>query len=216
MRADSPRRMGRLPLSFALHLSILSLLVANVLSGQTRTYRVEPSADSRFALEVFKTGLMSGKKHVFVFERYQGRLDYDAANPGQSSVELLVESASLVVKDDWVNENERKKIADEALNKKLMVGQYPEIRFRSAAIRPSDTPHRYEVQGELTIRGITKPVVVPVTLSQKGEHLVFEGEAVVKIKDYNMKPPSAALGLIGTKNEMTVSFQLEAKPANEP
>ena len=34
------------------------------------------------------------------------------------------------------------------------------------------------------------------------------GRAVVRLKDYALKPPSAALGTIGTKNEMTVEFLL--------
>jgi polyisoprenoid-binding protein YceI len=212
MRLDSPFRADRLLLRGTLRLSILFLLIANTLFGQALSYRIEPSAASRFALEVFKTGLMSGKKHLLVFERYHGRLDYDAVDPEESSVVLVIEAASLVVQDDWVNENERRKIADEALNKQLMAGQHPEIRFRSVAILAAEGPDRYEVQGELTIREVTKPVAVQVTLREQGENLIFEGEAAVKMKDYGMKPPSAVLGLIGTKNEMVVRFQLEAAP----
>jgi polyisoprenoid-binding protein YceI len=212
MRLDSPFRMDGLPVRRAPRLAILLLLAANSLFGQVRIYRIGPAAGSRFVLEVFKTGLMSGKKHLLVFERYQGRLEYDATNPERSRVELTIESASLVVQDDWVNENERKKIADEALNKQLRAGQYPEIHFSSASIRGREGPGRYEVQGDLMIRDVTKPVAVQVTLREQGENLIFEGEAVVKMKDYGMKPPSAVLGLIGTKNEMTVRFQLEATP----
>ena len=209
MPVDPPRRKDRSARSIALHLAILLPLIPASSFGQPRTYLIEPAPDSRFALEVFKTGLMSGKKHLLVFEQYQGRLEYDAANVGQSRVELTIRSASMVVKDDWVNEKERQKIADEALHKMLMVNKHPEIRFRSASIRPADGPERYEVQGELTILDLTRPVVVHVTLREQGDSvLLFEGEATVKMKDYGMKPPSAALGLIGTKDEMTVSFQL--------
>jgi polyisoprenoid-binding protein YceI len=157
---------------------------------------------------------MNGKKHLLVFERYQGRLDYDSANPAQSRVELAIQSASLSVQDDWVNEDERKKIADEALNKQLMVEKHPEIKFRSGSIRSADAPGHYEVQGELTIRELGRPVIVKVTMSEPREGvLLFEGDATVAMKDYGMKPPSAALGLIGTKNEMKVIFQLHAVPA---
>jgi polyisoprenoid-binding protein YceI len=212
MRADTPLRTDRFPPGGAPWLAISLLLVAHALPAQTRTYRIEPSANSRFSLEVFKTGLMSGKKHLLVFERFQGRLDYDGAEPEKSSIVLTVEPASLVVQDDWVNENERKKIAAEALNKQLDVAHYPEIRFRSASIRAVEGSRRYEVQGELTIRGVARPAAVQVTLREQGGNLVFEGEAEVKMKEYGMKPPSAALGLIGTKNEMTVRFLLQAAP----
>lgn len=190
----------------------LLLLASAVALGETRPYRIEPDLDSRFALEVYKTGLMSGKKHLLIFERYRGRLEYDPENPEQSRVELTIESASLAVKDDWVNEKERKKIADEALNNMLAVKQHPEMKFRSGSIRAAGAG-RYEVQGELTIRQMARPVLVKVSLREgPGGSLLFEGEATVKMKDYGMKPPSAALGLIGTKDEMTVSFRLRAAP----
>jgi hypothetical protein len=37
------------------------------------------------------------------------------------------------------------------------------------------------------------------------------GSGEVKLRDYGLKPPSAALGAIGTKNEMAVSFRLTAR-----
>ena len=206
-------RVGRLP---ALA-NVLILLSPGALFAQARSYRIEPASESRFALEVAKTGLMSGKKHVFVFEKYQGHLEYDAENPERSSVELTIQSGSLVIKDDWVNEKEREKIADEALNKKLAVGQYPEMKFRSKAIRAAGGEGKYEVEGDLTIRDVTRPVRVSVSLQEESKGLLrFEGEAVVKMKDYGMKPPSAALGLIGTKNEMTVSFRLLGDARERP
>jgi polyisoprenoid-binding protein YceI len=195
-------------------LSISVLCAHGALFAETRVYRIEPAPDSRITLEVYKTGLMNGKKHLLVFERYQGRIEYDAANPAQSRVELTIQAASLLVQDDWVNESERKKIADEALNKQLIVEQHPELKFQSRSIRPADAPGHYEVRGELTIRDLARPVIVQVTMSAPREGvLLFEGEATVAMKDYGMKPPSAALGLIGTKNEMKVIFQLHAVPA---
>jgi len=214
MLADRDRRTGRFSLLPAPRVLALLLLVSAVLPAEARLYRIAPNPDSRFALQVYKTGLMSGKKHLLVFERYEGRLEYDPRNPGQSRVELTIESGSLIVTDDWVNEKDRGKIADEALNNKLAAKRYPEIRFHSGSIRAAGGQGRYEVQGDLTIREIARPVLVMVSLREgPGGSLLFDGEATVSMKDYGMKPPSAALGLIGTRNEMTVSFRLRAVPA---
>jgi polyisoprenoid-binding protein YceI len=211
--AESDRRRDRSCRPLAALVFVLLLMPA-ALRAEPRAYRIEPNADSRFALEVFKTGLMSGKKHVLVFARFEGQLDYDAQRPEQSRVELTVDAASLVVTDDWVNEKDRAKIADEALNHQLAAKQYPQLEFRSASIRTAGGPGRYEVQGELTIRGTAKPVVVLVNMQEKdGGRLVFEGEGTVKMKDYGLKPPSAAMGMIGTKNEMLVKFRLAVGPA---
>lgn len=197
-----------------LRLLLLLLSAAVLLAAELRPYRIEPHHDARFTLQVDKTGLMNGKTHLLVFERYDGRLEYGPRNPQQSHVELTIDSGSLVVTDDWVNEKDRAKIADEALHKMLAVSRYPEMRFRSHAIRTSEGENRYEVAGDLTIRDLTRPVVVQVGLREQPDgSLWFDGKATVKMKDYGLKPPSAALGLIGTKNEMLVSFRLRAVPA---
>jgi polyisoprenoid-binding protein YceI len=74
-------------------------------------------------------------------------------------------------------------------------------------------PDQYAVSGALTIRGITRPVVVDVKMRKAGD-LRFDGRAVVKLSDYGLKPPTAVLGTIGTKDEMTLVFALSAKPAS--
>ena len=183
------------------------------LCAQTSLYEIKPGPDSRFALEIYKTGLMSGKKHLLLFERFAGALNYNTAAPEASKLDLNVESASFAVKDDWVSANQAKSIREEAAGKNgLDVIKYPQIRFVASSIAKSGDA--FTVQGTLTIRGIDKPVTVNVSMKPEpasGE-LRFDGKAEVKLKDYGIKPPSAALGAVGTKNEMAVSFLLIAAP----
>ena len=187
--------------------SMKSLLLLALVS-----YDIKPGPDNRFALEISKTGLMSGKKHLFVFDRYSGSLKYDASGPEFSRVDLEIESAGFVVKDDWVNAKQAVSIREEAEGKNgLDVTHFPRMRFVASSIaRAGDA---YAVQGTLAIRGIEKPITVTVTMKPgDAGALRFEGTAEVKLKDYGIKPPTAALGLIGTRNEMTVSFSLNATP----
>jgi polyisoprenoid-binding protein YceI len=183
------------------------------LSGQTALYEIKPSPDSRFALEIYKTGFMSGKKHLLLFERFAGALNYNSATPEASKLDLNVESPSFVVKDDWVSASQAKSIREEAAGKNgLEVNRFPQIRFVASSIAKSGDA--FTVQGTLTIRGVDKPVTVRVSMKPEpaGGALRFEGKAEVKLKDYGIKPPTAALGAVGTKNEMAVSFSLIATP----
>ena len=191
---------------------LLLLAMAVTLGAQTSLYEIKPGTGSRFALEIYKTGLFSGKKHLFLFERYAGALNYNAAAPESSRIEVNVEAASFAVKDDWVSAGQAKSVREEAEGKNgLEVAKYSTIRFVASSIaRATDS---FTVQGALTIRGIEKPVVVNVTLKPgDAGTLRFEGKAEVKLKDYGIKPPTAALGAIGTRNEMAVSFTLLAAP----
>lgn len=170
-------------------------------------YDIGPAAGNRLALEVYKTGLWSGKKHSFTFERYQGTLLYDPEAPERSQVRFTVDAKSIALHDAWVSENDRAKVTKYALSDMLGADRYPQLLFTSTRI-VAKAPNQFEVQGTLTMRGVAKPATVTVTLKPG---LSFEGSATLRMTDWGMKPPKAALGAIGTRDEMQVSFTL--KPA---
>lgn len=176
-----------------------------LLLADSVVYELQPASGSRFALTVEKTGLLSGKKHLFLFERYQGTLVYDPDSPERSRVELTIDAASAVCKDTWVSEKDRRKIQTYALRDMLAVEKHPELRFTSAGVVRTGEKS-FDVTGTLAIRGIQKPVAISITVER--DLASVAGKAVVRLKDYGLKPPTAALGTIGTRNEMTVEFLL--------
>lgn len=187
------------------------LLLMMTAAAGAQEFEIQPGPDSRFALEVFKTGLFSGKKHLFLFERFRGRLDYDAAAPERSKITFTIDSGSIVCKDTWVSEKDLVKVTGEATGSGMLdVARHPTMQFVSEKIlrRPGGG---YDVTGTLAIRGNGQPVTVVVSMKPNGARLEFTGKAEVRMKDYGLKPPSAALGAIGTKNEMQVDFAFAAR-----
>jgi polyisoprenoid-binding protein YceI len=184
---------------------MIAVLVAGVLPAET--YDLTPSEGSRFALEVYKTGLMAGKKHVFVFERYSGELILDPQKPEDAKVRFTVDAGSVVCTDTWINDGSRKKVLAAARDQMMQADKFPQLVFTSSKIL-SKGENQYDVEGMLTIRDITRPVVVHVSRKES----VFEGNAQLKLSAFGLKPPKGAtLGLIGTKDEMTVLFRLTAR-----
>lgn len=199
MQNHSPRFIVLLAFATGLHAGVVE-------------YRIRPAPEGRFALEVYKTGFMSGKKHLFLFERYSGKLLYDADSPQNSRVGMTIEAASAVCKDTWIKPKDVKKVEDAALYEMMDVEKHPELSFSSSGVTRKGKD-QFVVQGTLTIRGIAKPVTVSLTSKPLGDGaLSLSGDAEVKLRDYGLKPPSAALGAVGTRNEMTVSFVLTARP----
>ncbi len=189
----------------------LCALLAQTLPGETISYTIAPAENTRFALEVFKTRLMSGKVHVFLFHKYQGSLAYHAETPGKSSVKLEIESGSLECTDTWVSAKDLPKIVKVAREDMLAVEKYPRMSFTSSAVQGKGDGE-FEVDGSLTICGLARPAVVLVKVRPgENQELLIEGRSTVRLEDYGLKPPSAALGMVGTKNEMEVSFVLRAK-----
>jgi polyisoprenoid-binding protein YceI len=182
-------------------MAVLPLLAASL------AYDIGPAAGNRLALEVYKTGLWNGRKHSFTFERYHGSLLYDPEAPERSQVRFTLDAGSIVLHDTWVSEKDRAKIVKYALAEMLHADRYPELAFSSTRIAAA-APGRFEVQGTLAMCGTAKPVTVQVTLKPD---FSIEGSATLRMSDWGMKPPSAALGTIGTRDEMSVTFLL--KPA---
>lgn len=187
--------------------SVLLLLLASSLSAQSADYRLESGGNNRIALEVDKTGLMKGKKHLFEFPKFSGKLSYDAQNPANSRVELKIDAASVVCKDTWMGPKDLKKVTDYTINDVLMTKQYPEMRFQSTKVIVK-SPTEFSVEGTLTLRGNGKPIVLDVKLDPAS--MTIDGKGPFKLTSYGIKPPSAALGTVGTKDEVIAVFHVTA------
>jgi len=176
------------------------------------TYEVRPEKDTSFALTVAKTGLMRGKKHLFLFERFQGTLQYDSQHPETAGIQLTIDSRSALCKDAWVSAKDLRKISQVALEDMLAATRYPTMTFTSSEIKALGGD-RYVAQGMLVIRGISKPVEVNVQLRSANPTMLWvEGSATIRLSDYGLKPPSAILGAIGTEDAMALDFRLAASP----
>jgi polyisoprenoid-binding protein YceI len=187
----------------------LALLMAGVASAEVRVYDLRPGAPSRAELTVEKTGLLSGKKHLFTFSQYEGTFRFDSANATASTVEFFLRAGSILCRDTWLSAKDLRKVQEYAIKDMLAADRHPQIRFRSIGIKKVD-PNRYEVEGILTIRNVSKPAVVTASLTGSSESLSIEGTARVRLTDFGLKPPSAALGTVGTRNEMVFHFILPA------
>ncbi len=188
-----------------------ALALAAVMPLTAEIYRLAPADGAEIRLKVYKTGFMRGKVHDFVFKRYAGEIDFDAANPENSSVKIAIEATGMVCEDTWVKAENLAKIEREGKEKILQAAKYPRILFRSTEIRAA-ADGSFIAYGLLTIRNRSEAVSVETVMNadRPGE-LRFDGAAVVALRDYGIKPPSAAFGAVGTKNEMDVSFRLTAR-----
>jgi polyisoprenoid-binding protein YceI len=143
-----------------------------------------------------------------VFENYHGTLTFNPQKPEESRIELTIDSKSAVCKDTWVSANDLKKIMETTFDDMLAVKQFPTMTFTSAAIKAVGT-NQFEAQGTLTIRNKPKPITLNVRLDVTDPaKLRLRGNAKIHLKDYGLKPPSALLGAIGTKEEMSLEFEV--------
>jgi len=146
------------------------------------------------------------------FGEFAGTIVYDDLAPEQSSVEFSVKAAS-------IDTNEARRDAHLRSADFFETDTYPELTFVSRRIERAGDG-RYDVHGDLTIHGVTKPIVLPVEFLGAAkdpwgqEKLSFEAEITLNRKDYGLNW-NAALEtggfLVGDDVKVSLSIQAAAK-----
>lgn len=94
--------------------------------------------------------------------------------------------------------------------------QYPSIAYKFVRLNgfnvgPAENGFSYglNVSGELTLAGVTRPVVVAVTAERKGRNRIrIRGEAALQMTEFEVTPPRALFGLIRAHDEFIVQVNL--------
>ncbi|GCE47494.1 polyisoprenoid-binding protein YceI [Thermosporothrix hazakensis] len=121
------------------------------------TWQIDPS-HSRVGFSV---------KHMMIstvrgqFNSFRGTLNIDEQNPAASWVEAEVDVASIDTGDS--NRDAHLKSGEF-----FLAEEYPTITFKSTKVEPAGEGE-YKVTGDLTLRGVTKPVVFDVEYGGQGK-----------------------------------------------
>ncbi len=78
----------------------------------------------------------------------------------------------------------------------LNTDKFPKISFKSNKIEK--TANGFKASGDLTIKGITKPLDIPFTFTSKESSGNFAGKFTIKREDYNVGKPGGSVGSIIT------------------
>lgn len=83
------------------------------------------------------------------------------------------------------------------------------INFDASKLSAKKTD--FDVEGDLTIHGVTKKIKTKLALVLIGDKISINGNLVVKAKDYNIAIPSLVKSKIAEDIEITIKLLLEGK-----
>jgi polyisoprenoid-binding protein YceI len=112
------------------------------------------------------------------FSRFEGTLYFDTANPSAAHAGLTIQLDSIDAGSSDANEELKKPAWFDTVNS-------PVARFESTAVKALGQ-NRYSITGNLTLRGITREVEVPVLLKAEKAIGIFEGQLTLKRSDFNI------------------------------
>jgi polyisoprenoid-binding protein YceI len=134
----------------ALGAGLATMLSLPAVAGTT-TYQIDPRHSSaQFAVTHLMISTVRGEFHQLI-----GTIVYDDADASKSSVNVTIDATS-------VDTREPDRDKDLRSPNFFDVAKYPTIAFKSTKVE-SAGPGKLKVTGDLTIRGVTKQVVLDVT-----------------------------------------------------
>ncbi|MDP9709702.1 UNVERIFIED_ORG: polyisoprenoid-binding protein YceI [Pseudomonas fluorescens] len=174
-----------------------AVLSANVMAAD---YVVDKEGQHAFV--DFKISHLGYSYITGTFKDIDGKFSFDAAKPEDSKIEFNVNTASV-----FTNHAERDKhIASADF---LNASKFAKATFVSTSVK-STGANTADVTGDLTILGVTKPVVVKATFLGEGKdpwggyRAGFEGTTTIKRSDFGKQKD---LGPKSDAVELYVSFE---------
>jgi len=149
--------------------------------------------------------------HLIEAEKIDGCASVDLQNPAQASVKLSFAASSLRVLDPQDSAEDRAKVQKTMETEVLRISDFPMITFDSKSVA-KESPVKFSVNGNLTIRGKTSPVVIPVTVSRldDGTYRVT-GTYKFKQTTFGIDPIRLMGGAVRVKDEIRTEWELYLK-----
>jgi len=175
-------------------------------AGAPESYAVDPvHSSATFKVEHLGISWVAGR-----FDDLAGKCALDETDPAKSSCELTIKTASI----DTNNAQRDKHLRSEDF---LNVEQFPEMTFKSTSVKKAAAAPRpageaaptppaaeadacYEVTGDFTMHGVTKPVTVVLRGGKRAEfpkgtqRIGFFTKFSLKRSDYGMTKLPGAVG----------------------
>jgi polyisoprenoid-binding protein YceI len=139
------------------------------------------------------------------FHRYLADIQWDPNQPANAHIRLDVDTGSVDAGlPDATSEAAKSDFFDSH--------RYPWARFVSTSVQPQGKG-RYLLQGTLTVKGISRPVSLPILLQAEGPAQQLKGTFVLKRLDFGIGKGQWT-DTTTLANEVPVAFSLKLMPAN--
>lgn len=143
------------------------------------------------------------------FNDFEGAIQIDSAKPENSSVAFTIKAVSI----DTANENRDKHLRSADF---FDVEKFPDMTFQSSRVIPAGKD-KFNVEGTLTMRGVSKPIQIPVTflgfMKDTGgtDRAGFELTTMLNRKDFGINWNRALdQGGFMLSDDVTITINVEA------
>jgi polyisoprenoid-binding protein YceI len=180
--------------------ALLAFTFSMTAVAQSNVWQLDPAHSSaQFAVRHMGISTVRG-----TFTKLSGSAHYDTADAKNDSVEVTIEPASVHTRVEMRDNDLR---SDHFFE----VQKYPTMTFRSTKIE-SGGADKLKIIGDLTIRGVTKPVTLavegpskPINDGQGHLHMGVSASGTLNRTDFGM---TGYQGVVGNEIQLTIDAEL--------
>ncbi|MFM2045232.1 MAG: hypothetical protein RLY86_3808 [Pseudomonadota bacterium] len=182
----------------------LAQTTGNPAEVKAGTYKVEPT----HAKIVYAISHLGFATYYGTFPKLDGTLVLDPADPTKSRIDITVDVAAVDSNLDKMDEHLRAADFFDTAN-------FPTATFKSTKVeRTGDKTAR--ITGDLTLKGVTKPVVLDATFNQAGVNMInnvysigFDATATIKRSDWGI---TTYVPAVGDDVTLKMGIELQLQP----
>src|SRR5271169_1132584 len=181
---ENHNRMSR----FFVFLAAVAMLAISA-TAEVQTWQIDPNhTAAQFSVRHMGISTVRG-----AFTKVSGSAQYDPSDPGKTSVEAIIEAASI---------DTRVSMRDDDLRSAnyFDVAKYPTITFKSNSVQAAGAG-KLKITGDLTIHGTTKEVVLdvdgpsaPVNDPRGNVHVGASASTTISRKDFGVGGSNPMVG----------------------
>ena len=164
------------------------------------TYTLEPN----YTQGVFRWNHLGFSSPAAQFSQGEGTLEFDPAQPTHASVQVTIPLGTLNTGVPDLDEDFRS-------TDFFDTAKYPNATFTSTRVEPGMTSNQLKVTGNLNLHGVTKPVMLDVTVVKSGTNprsglptVGFDAMTTLKRSDFGL---GAYVPQVGDEIELRIICQ---------
>lgn len=182
------------------------------LPGQTAQATATPPTTNRWSPDPAHSAVAFRARHLGItwvngtFGQWTADLNYDPAKPEAASVTARIQTATVSTGNDRRDNDLRQNY--------LAVDSFPEITFVSKRVEKV-APDKLRISGDLTMRGVTRPVVLDaeiggVLTTSRGRRTAFSATTTIKRQDYGITRNGFLEGAQIVGDDVRITIDIEA------
>jgi polyisoprenoid-binding protein YceI len=193
---------------------VLLFTAARPLAGQSAqpSSSTPPLPTNRWAADLAHSAVNFRVRHLGItwvngsFGQWTADLTYDPGKPEAASVSATLQTASITTGNDRRDTDLRQNY--------LAADSFPEITFTSTTVERT-APDHLRITGNLTMRGVTHPVVLEtdiggVLATPRGRRTAFSATTTIKRQDYGISLNRFMEGAQVVGDDVRITIDVEA------